>query len=134
MNLYQVGHKHPIAPTMMWHYLKDGAELEVVFTEGIEVTLHVILPESDPGYPDTKTYNFIADREMKVSELRKRAWRLMRSGPGGKVPLDLSYVFWDDIHINGEKTDLEWADDHPLEYNVVGLGRAPELEVWVACG
>lgn len=103
---------------MLCHYFKDGAELEVLFTDGVEVTINV----SHLQYPDTyKTYTFVADKEMKFSELRERAWRLMKGGGVLSNPLDV--VFERGTIDTIDNTDIfDWVEDRPIGNYMTGLG------------
>lgn len=131
MNLYQAGHEDPIAPNMLWHYFKDGVKLEVAFFEGVEVTINVILPAVTPGYPNNERYSFVADKKMKVCELHERVWRLMK---GVGLFVNPTNVHFNRITIGENEMWPDWDLDHPIGNYMVGLGSAPELEIWVSRG
>ncbi len=50
MKLYQLGHSTPIAPATFQHYMRENASFEVMFTEGVEITIHVIVTTAPPLY------------------------------------------------------------------------------------
>lgn len=142
MELYQPGHSTPIAPATFQHYMRENASFEVMFTEGVEITIHVIVTTAPPIYSlsspgkesapldVTEKYIFHADKGMKVSELRFRAWRLMK----GKFPERAEDVGFERVCIAGENVVLGWGESEDIGVKLQGQGRAPELAIWVRCG